>query len=145
NSCESAFVEFELEAFGETAKPVAKADDFHVAGERRLADGANGGVKPGAVTACRDDADAFCHMGNLRFTIWDLREKFSRRKKRDATGHYPCVANAGTIYDLPLTRVDRKSQSPPKRRWRRVYSSRASKNCGLRKSGQNVCVTTSSV
>src|ERR1051325_4001520 len=33
----------------------------------------------------------------------------------------------------------------PKRRWRRLYSSRAAKNCGLRKSGQRVCVTTSSV
>ena len=43
------------------------------------------------------------------------------------------------------TRGRATHQSPPKRRWRRAYSSRAAQNCPLRKSGHRVGVITNSV
>jgi len=59
----------------------------------------------------------------------DRAGKFKPWKPR----HLPCLAGSKISV-----------HTWPKRRWRRVYSSSASKNWALRKSGQRVGVTTSS-
>ena len=56
-------------------------------------------------------------------------------------GNHPGKVRDGFFPPAPAQAA---GQSPPKRRWRRAYSSRASKSWAFRKSGQSVGVTTNS-
>jgi hypothetical protein len=57
---------------------------------------------------------------------------------------YHYLAELENLENKRVRNFDETVHNPPKRRWRRLYSSNAAKNCGLRKSGHKVGVTTNS-
>jgi len=64
NAGECGFIELQAPVFDQAAKAVTETDYFHaVKTEHSFTDAANGRVQTGAVTACRQNADAFglCH------------------------------------------------------------------------------------
>jgi len=82
----SAFIEAQFQVLGKATKAVTESQHSMSKVPTRLCPRTNRGVQSGTVTACCDDADAFCHAGpNLRFKIYDLTREIFQRK----TNHNP--------------------------------------------------------
>ncbi len=87
----AVLVEAEVSLLHQPAKPVPEPDDVHVvAADRRLADGADGGVQPGRVAAGGQDADALAH-GPFRLG--------GRMLGTDGRAATPAVTGLATAHD----------------------------------------------